>query len=199
MPKTTRGSMALLITLGMFTLLGGTMWTAYDDQAEATQPLIIETNNSLALKQLPTEGLILQTTAKINSGGDDTTGGVSVSPTPLTANSQMVVGETRGADTKSELPEIVAYIAYKFEPEGKDVVVKAINCFYSESGLRSNAVGQNSDGPRSKDWNVAQLNDYWHNLSEEEKTDYKANIDRAYQIYKGRGGNFSAWYGKLCN
>lgn len=99
----------------------------------------------------------------------------------------------------SELESIVAYIARVFEPEGKDVVVRAINCFYSESGLREKAVGQNSDGPKSKDHGVAQLNDYWHKLSEEEKTEYKANIDKAYQIYKGRGGNFSAWYGKACN
>lgn len=94
---------------------------------------------------------------------------------------------------------IVAYIAKKFEPEGKAVVVKAINCFYSESGLRAEAVGQNNDGPRSKDHGVAQLNDYWHKLTDREKTDYIANIDRAYKIYKGRGNSFEAWYGRLCN
>lgn len=101
--------------------------------------------------------------------------------------------------TPTELEEVVAYITKKFEPEGKHVVVQAINCFYSESGLRPNAVGQNNDAPRSKDHGVAQLNDYWHKLTEAEKTDIKANIDRAYKIYKGRGSNFSAWYGKLCN
>lgn len=109
-----------------------------------------------------------------------------------------VVITTPKPEPKSDLPEIVSYIAYKFEPEGKDVVVQAINCFYSESGLRPNAVGQNTDTHRSKDWGVAQLNDYWHNLTEEQKTEYKANIDKAYDIYKGRG-NFSAWYGKRCN
>lgn len=101
--------------------------------------------------------------------------------------------------TPTELEEIVAYIARKFEPEGKDVVVRAINCFYSESGLRTSAVGQNTDSHKSKDWGIAQLNDYYHNLSEKEKTDIRANIDRAYRIYKGRGNSFSAWYGKLCN
>lgn len=112
-----------------------------------------------------------------------------VSPTPTVAPEP----------TPTELEEIVAYIARKFEPEGKAVVVRAINCFYSESGLRSNAVGQNTDGPRSKDHGVAQLNDYWHKLTPAQKTDIKANIDKAYDIYKGRGDNFSAWYGKLCN
>lgn len=99
----------------------------------------------------------------------------------------------------TELVEVVAEIAKTFEPEGKQVVVRAINCFYSESGLRPNAVGQNKDSHHSKDHGVAQLNDYWHKLSEEEKTDIKANINKAYKIYKGRGNSFSAWYGKLCN
>lgn len=99
----------------------------------------------------------------------------------------------------TELVEVVAEIAQTFEPEGKHVVVQAINCFYSESGLRPNAVGQNKDTHKSKDHGVAQLNDHWHKLTEEEKTDIRANIKRAYKIYKGRGGNFSAWYGKLCN
>ena len=101
--------------------------------------------------------------------------------------------------TPTQLEEIVAYITRVFEPEGKDVVVRAINCFYSESGLREDAVGQNKDVHKSTDHGVAQLNSYWHRLTEEEKTDYKANIDRAYKIYKGRGDSFSAWYGKLCN
>lgn len=100
---------------------------------------------------------------------------------------------------KSELVEVVAYIAKVFEPEGKEIVVHAINCFYSESGLREEAVGQNNDIYLSKDHGVAQLNDHWHNLTEEEKTDYRANIEKAYKIYKGRGDNFSAWYGKRCN
>ena len=109
------------------------------------------------------------------------------------------VKEITPTPTPSELEEVVAYVARKFEPEGKQVVVRAINCFYSESGLRPNAVGQNKDAHKSKDHGVAQLNDYWHKLTEAEKTDIHANIDKAYKIYKGRGGNFSAWYGKLCN
>lgn len=100
--------------------------------------------------------------------------------------------------TPSELESIVAYITRVFEPEGKDVVVQAINCFYSESGLRPDAVGHNSDSVGSTDWGIAQLNSYWQNLTDAERTTIKANIDKAYKIYKGRG-NFSAWYGKRCN
>lgn len=127
---------------------------------------------------------------------------VITSPIADSAKSMAVVAYTPPATptpTPTELEEIVAYITRVFEPEGKAVVVRAINCFYSESGLREEVVGQNNDAPRSKDWNVAQLNDYWHKLTEAEKTSYKANIDRAYEIYKGRGNSFSAWYGKLCN
>lgn len=122
---------------------------------------------------------------------------------PLTVKQHAVKGSPTPTPTPSELEQIVSYIARKFEPEGKQVVVRAINCFYSESGLRRDAVGQNSDTHRSKDHGVAQLNDYWHKLTLAQKTDIYANIDKAYEIYKGRsrnGGNgFSAWYGRLCN
>ena len=94
----------------------------------------------------------------------------------------------------SEFEQIVAYITKKFAPEGKHVVVQAINCFYSESGLRSNAVGVNRNG--SNDVGVAQINSI-HGMSTEDRMDYKKNIDKAYKIYKSRG-NWSAWYGKGC-
>lgn len=116
----------------------------------------------------------------------------------VASSSAQLVQKTVELEAPTELEEVISYITHVFEPEGKSVVVRAINCFYSESGLRPNAVGQNKDVHKSKDHGVAQLNDYWHKLTEAEKTDYKANIDKAYKIYKGRG-NFSAWYGKLCN
>lgn len=98
------------------------------------------------------------------------------------------------SDSDSEFEKIVAYITKKFSPEGKHVVVQAINCFYSESGLRSNAVGVNKNG--SNDVGVAQINSI-HGMSTEDRMNYKKNIDKAYKIYKSRG-NWSAWYGKGC-
>lgn len=109
-----------------------------------------------------------------------------------------VAGMSAELSKPATTPNIVQYIAQKWEKHGTGEVVKAINCFYSESGLRPNAVGQNTDGPKSKDYGVAQLNGYWHNLSELEKTNFIANIDRAYKIYTGRGNSWSAWYGKGC-
>lgn len=91
--------------------------------------------------------------------------------------------------------EIIAYIAKTFEPEGAQVMVKAVECFYSESGLRYNAVNTNTNG--THDGGVAQINDV-HKMTLEDRMDYQKNIDKAYEIYKRRG-NFSAWYGKLCN
>lgn len=102
----------------------------------------------------------------------------------------------------SEKEQIIAYITRLWEKHGTNQVVHAINCFYSESGLRTDAVGQNSDAPKSKDWNVAQLNDYWHDLTDEQKTDIYAGLDKAYAIWIGRGaenGGWSAWYAESCN
>jgi hypothetical protein len=91
--------------------------------------------------------------------------------------------------------EVLSYIVEVFSPEGRAVVVKAMNCFYSESGLRWNAVSPvNKNGTR--DGGIAQINDV-HKLTMEERLDYKINIQKAYDIYKSRG-DFGAWYGVGC-
>jgi len=98
--------------------------------------------------------------------------------------------------TPSELEEIVAYITRTFEPEGKDVVVEAINCFYSESGLRTDAYNFNSNN--TSDHSVAQINSvHIGRFGDGFTKDWKENIDTAYKIYKEQGWN--PWYGKLCN
>lgn len=94
----------------------------------------------------------------------------------------------------SELEQIVGYITKVFAPEGKHVVIQAINCFYSESGLRNDAIGKNNNG--SNDVGVAQINSI-HGMSIKDRMNYKKNIDKAYKIYKSRG-NWSAWYGRGC-
>jgi len=91
---------------------------------------------------------------------------------------------------------IVSYIAKVFRPEGTSVVVKAIDCFYSESGLRTEAYNWNPKS-NTEDRGVAQINSV-HKLTPEQAHNFIKNIDKAYEIYKSRG-NFSAWYGKGCN
>ena len=97
-------------------------------------------------------------------------------------------------DPVPSLSEILSEIAREFEPEGKAVVVKAINCFYSESGLRYNALHKNTNG--TYDGGVAQINDV-HKMTIPERMDYKKNIKKAHEIYKSRK-NFSAWYAQGC-
>jgi hypothetical protein len=93
--------------------------------------------------------------------------------------------------------EIIGEIAKVFEPEGTAVVVKAISCFYSESGLRWNAYNdKNSNG--TTDSNVAQINSvHIKRFGNKFQTDYKENIRVAHMIYKERG--FDAWYAPGCH
>jgi hypothetical protein len=96
----------------------------------------------------------------------------------------------------SEKEKIVAYITRLWEKHGTDQVVRAINCFYSESGLRTDAYGVNNNG--TNDAGVAQINSI-HGLSVEERMDWKTNLDKAYHIYTSWGNSWKAWYGKACN
>lgn len=96
-------------------------------------------------------------------------------------------------EDKSELEEITAYIVKTFEPEGRSVATWALACFISESGLRPEAYGYNTNN--TADVGIAQINDV-HGMTVEERKDWKANINKAYQIYKHSGK--SAWYGRYC-
>lgn len=114
-----------------------------------------------------------------------------------------VAGTSAEMKLQPTLPNIVEYIAEKWEKHGTGEVVKAINCFYSESGLRPTATNTNNDSHKSTDHGIAQLNDYWHKLTDTQKTDFIANIDKAYEIYHAHGNKFAvenggAWYGRGC-
>jgi hypothetical protein len=108
-----------------------------------------------------------------------------ISPCP---GSGCFVKTVYASEEKPETEKVIAYITEKFLPEGKQVVVQAINCFYSESGFNPRAVSPTNDH------GVAQINLTYHTLKN--PYDYKANIDKAYSIYKSSG--WSAWYGKGC-
>lgn len=110
-------------------------------------------------------------------------------------------------EKESELKKITAYIVEKFQPHGRDVAVRALACFISESGLRSDAENWNPpytdiDGKYHEatyDYGVVQLNDKWQQVTKEQGFDWKFSIDRAEKVYVSRGKNFSAWYGRQCN
>jgi len=88
---------------------------------------------------------------------------------------------------------VIDEISKVFKNEGKATVVKAINCFYSESKLNTLAYNFNTNG--TSDAGVAQINDV-HGMSIEDRQDYKKNIKKAYKIFKKRG--WSAWYAPAC-
>lgn len=113
-----------------------------------------------------------------------------VSPCP---DSGCAVKMVYAAEGKTELQEITDYIVRKFEPEGRQVAVKALDCFISESGLRPDAININKNG--TWDYGLAQWNQV-HGQKIEDLKDWKHQIDLAYRLYKRSG--WKPWYGAGC-
>jgi hypothetical protein len=118
--------------------------------------------------------------------------------------------EAAGIEAKIELAQlkeelnkptktnIIAYIAKVFEPYGTHNQVRAINCFYSESGLRTEAYNFNTNG--TGDYNVPQINSvHTKRYGTKFMTDWKESILVAEKIFVAAGKSFSPWYGKACN
>jgi hypothetical protein len=101
----------------------------------------------------------------------------------------------REEETRPTKTNVISYIAKTFESEGAAVQVRAIRCFYSESGLRTEAYNFNSNG--TEDRGVAQINSV-HGMKPEDAHDYRKNIEKAYEIYKQAGKTFRPWFGKDC-
>lgn len=93
-------------------------------------------------------------------------------------------------------PNIVSYIMEVFGKYGTDVGVQAILCFYSESGLRTEAYNFNNNG--TDDRGIAQVNSI-HGYNPKDLYDFRKNIDAAEQIYIRAGKTFTPWYGEMCN
>lgn len=102
---------------------------------------------------------------------------------------------------------IVAYIMEVFGKYGTHVGVQAIQCFYSESGLRTDAYNHNPEKKdengnvirkASEDRGVAQINSV-HKYNPQDMHDYRKNIDAAEKVFLRAGKTFNPWYGVLCN
>lgn len=99
-------------------------------------------------------------------------------------------------ELKPTKANIVAYIMEVFGKYGTDVAVQAIECFYSESGLRTEAYNFNNNG--TEDRGVAQINSI-HGMNPEDAHDFIKNIDMAEKVYVRAGQTFNPWYGARCN
>lgn len=107
-----------------------------------------------------------------------------------------VVKVVMAKETKPELQEIVDYILQVFAPSGRQVQVKALACFISESGLRKDAYNFNTNG--TGDYSIPQINSvHIQRFGDGFTKDWKESIRVAYQLYQEQG--FKIWYGKYCN
>jgi|GEM_PF-3568780 hypothetical protein len=119
--------------------------------------------------------------------------------TQPSVNFQVELASTSGLLNEEEMEatkeNIVWYIMKIFGKHGTDVAVKAISCFYSESGLRTDAYNFNRNG--TEDRGVAQINSI-HGLTPNDAHNYRKNIDMAEKVYLRAGKSFNPWYGKMC-
>lgn len=106
-----------------------------------------------------------------------------------------IAGTSAQLETEPTKENIVAYIMKVFGKYGTHVGVKAIECFYSESGLRTEAYNFNRNG--TEDRGVAQINSI-HGMKPDDAHNFIKNIDMAEKIYLRAGKSFRPWYGKLC-
>lgn len=92
-------------------------------------------------------------------------------------------------DQPARTEDIVAEITRVFGGEGKVVLRQALEISWCESKWSEKAFHINKD--KSTDGGVFQINSV-HRLSEEERFDFKSNIQKAYEIYKAWKG-WDAW------
>lgn len=91
-------------------------------------------------------------------------------------------------EQKSKLREVIDYIVYKFEDEGKVVVNQALQIAFCESKWNTEAYNYNSQSDLSSDFKVFQINSvHVSRYGTDFMYDWKANVDTAYKIYKQSG------------
>lgn len=118
-------------------------------------------------------------------------------PALVVAAEAQLPGSIKEEKLEPTKANIVAYIMEVFGKYGTHIGVQAIECFYSESGLRAEAVNEsNSNG--TIDRGVAQINSV-HGMSKEDAHDFRKNIDMAEKVFLRAGKSFRPWYGSRCN
>ena len=91
--------------------------------------------------------------------------------------------------------EVMQEIVELWGDERPDRILKILECFYSESDYRYNALHVNKSG--STDHGPAQINSvHTKRYGDNFKTNWKENLRVALSIYKDQGLN--PWYGSRC-
>jgi hypothetical protein len=90
----------------------------------------------------------------------------------------------------SEKQEILSYIVAKFGDRSPDAIVMLRKC--ENSKFNQEATNHNNNG--TTDYGIFQVNSiHEKRYGSEFKTDWKSNIDTAFEIYKSHGYKFTAW------
>lgn len=102
----------------------------------------------------------------------------------------ITVGEVTTKPYEPRVPDdIEGYIKYKFgKVEGEKAIFMLKEC--ENRTLNPKAINWNSNG--TWDFGTMQINQI-HGYSQEQLSDFKFNIDVAYEIYKRAGYSFSPW------
>lgn len=99
---------------------------------------------------------------------------------------------TTGSDLASVPNDVrVAGIAQASGWSGTDLTV-AVAVALAESGGQFNASHVNTSG-KGTDWGLWQINDHYHTVTQDVKTNGLANGRAAYAIYKAAGSSFKPW------
>lgn len=131
-----------------------------------------------------TSGLTLSAISGLEWGG----GQDFISPLPNNPDIVSAVEPTPAP--KSEKQQILEYIVEKFGDDAANAITLIRKC--ENSTFDQTRTNHNRNG--SIDYGVFQVNDIHESrFGDDFKTDWKANIDAAYEIYKSAGYKFTPW------
>ena len=120
----------------------------------------------------------------------DTAKTTTISPTPAPTPELKLVATPASTPRPGSKQEIIAYIVEKFGDDSADMITIIRKC--ENPRFDQSAVNHNRNG--TTDHGIAQINSiHIPRCGADIKTDWKANIDCAYDIYQRAGNTFRPW------